>query len=248
MARTLDPILKQDPAMEKIARLILEVRDRSHKWTSEVFRDWIALCVHALNRNDEEYLKIVDRYDKNREILDLFCKGFAELLMRGDNQDYYDILGPVYMGLAGSDKRMGQYFTPWPIAYLMAQMNFTGAELSKDSLTTVCEPSCGSGIMVLATCKTVAENYGPEALQRVHFTLVDLDYICAYMSALQLAAYNVPNWVVFQGNYLTSTADWKPIMGRGQQPEVQPSLVDYESTETETLPEITISGEQITLF
>lgn len=73
-------------------------------------------------------------------------------------EPFEDILGPVYMELGSRGQRqfLGQYFTPWEIAMMMAAMTFTESPIKPDgSLTTILEPTSGSGVMLLATCNRV---------------------------------------------------------------------------------------------
>lgn len=122
-----------------------------------------------------------------------------------------DILGPVYMDLAshGSRQQLGQFFTPYPIAEMMSQFTI-GTELPEGpDLVRVCDPACGSGVMLLAFLRTALDTFGPEALRRISVMCVDLDMYCANMTATQLLAncnihrLQVGEIVVLRGNSLT---------------------------------------------
>lgn len=135
-------------------------------------------------------------------------EAYAEAGATGE--PFEDILGPTYMALASNGKKsgLGQFFTPFPIASLMAQMvaHDTPA-LPADRLITACDPCSGSGVMMLALCNHICTG-GASELRRWSVTCCDLDAICAQMSAVQLMAncilhqVELGEIVVFRGNSL----------------------------------------------
>lgn len=74
------------------------------------------------------------------------------LLMEHAAVSYEDLLGRVYMELSQQDKGLGQYFTPFPVAQMMASLKCQNVVLPEsDAPPLRClEPSCGSGVMLLA--------------------------------------------------------------------------------------------------
>lgn len=104
-------------------------------------------------------------------------------------EPFEDILGPAYMTMASSGRKdqLGQFFTPWPIAMMMAAMvGHDSGPLPEDRLLTACDPCSGSGVMMLALCNQVLRTQGPSALRCWSITCCDLDSICAAMSTVQL--------------------------------------------------------------
>ena len=53
------------------------------------------------------------------------------------------------MELGLPDKHKGKFFTPYPVAQLMAQLVFKGFRL-KDGYETVNDPACGAGGLLIA--------------------------------------------------------------------------------------------------
>lgn len=102
---------------------------------------------------------------------------------------FTDLLGVIYMDLGSHYSRaaMAQYFTPKPVADLMAGLNCP-SELPGDRLLRVLEPSAGSGVMLLAMLERIVELHGIEALRRVSVTGIDLDQLCCRMAAVQILA------------------------------------------------------------
>lgn len=73
-------------------------------------------------------------------------------VVNGLEEKICDFLGRIYMLLELGDKDKEQYFTPWSVALMMAQLQF-GAQISKSeavfrdkSFITFAEPACGAGI------------------------------------------------------------------------------------------------------
>lgn len=125
------------------------------------------------------------------------------------DEPFKDLLGPLYMELAsnGGRQALGQFFTPWPIASMMAQMTI-GERAAKDSLTTMIDPACGSGVMMLASLAHILQRDGAEALLHYSATGIDLDAYCARMMAVQMLAncfvhqVQVGEIIVYCGNSL----------------------------------------------
>ena len=103
---------------------------------------------------------------------------------------FHDVLGPLYMELSshGGRQMLGQFFTPWPIAQMMAQMLSPETKSDDGRLLTTCDPACGSGVMMLALASTVMKTHGPEALLNWSFLGCDLDPFCSRMMAVQMIA------------------------------------------------------------
>ena len=161
---------------------------------SQVFRDWVALMLFALIRDDDEYLKVMTGYrnkdpEGSREA-DYFARAMAELLRETEKGDQ-EVLGDLYMEIrSGWDgKGMGQYFTPWPICDMKARMVI--ADEDQGQIKTACDPCCGSGRNLLAAAKLLH----PDS----HFTAIDNDLTCASMTAINFTLFNM-NAAVIYGN------------------------------------------------
>jgi hypothetical protein len=185
---------------------------------SQVFEDWVSL-VHAnlrelprqtaaalMKQPHEELPETKQLYQRLRLLYghDRQWEHFARatgLLLESAATDYMDVLGLVYMTWGHPSKGQGQFFSPFSVAYMMAQMT-AGESLLKEvherlkgaigkSITaqvmllagltigdpdralawylarvvqpalehyepvTVSDPCCGSGIMFLATAKSL---------------------------------------------------------------------------------------------
>ena len=155
---------------------------------SNVFSDWLDLMLAAflsLTDNirrgntlekldgayEQRYMDIIGRYASNCERgqrpADYFAAAYSALLDEVEASTG-DPLGDMYMKEITYGEH-GQFFTPQPVADMMAALTGTGE--------TVCDPSCGSGVMFIAAAK---QN------PRVQCLGIDLDTRCAKMCALNM--------------------------------------------------------------
>ncbi|HEC99873.1 MAG TPA: hypothetical protein ENN18_05775 [Proteobacteria bacterium] len=162
----------------------------THSWSS--FGDAVALMEATLDRfspgGEERYLEYAKRL--GREGCDEAAKIFAILLDHFTyGQNFEDILGPAYMNLAGMGAKsfLGQFFTPWNVALMMAAMAM-GERPDEDpeGPIKIYDPACGSGVMLLAGKAVAAGRHGREALRRYRFYGTDIDPICANMCRIQM--------------------------------------------------------------
>ncbi|PQL00987.1 integrase [Pantoea ananatis] len=176
----------------------------------QVFTDFISCSVIAIQnglqfceKREQKYMAIVARY-KKEDILSM-----ARLLacvVNGLEEKPCDFLGRIYMLLELGDKDKDQYFTPWSVALMMAQLQF-GAQLSKPEevfrdkpFITFAEPACGAGAMTLAFASMLKQaGYSPHRYLWVSVT--DIDPLAAGMAYIQLSLCGIPGEVVI-GNAL----------------------------------------------
>ena len=152
--------------------------------------------------------------------VDGLCQIYDEAV---HDDPWNDILGNVYMSIAsnGCGEVFGQYFTPFPIAQLMARSLLgepPGNQNTTDTLIKVLEPACGSGVMLLAFAQCVIDNFGRTALRAYSFTAVDLDCTVARIAAAQLLTClsvtesTLGELVVLHGNSLVCDQDMRLIV------------------------------------
>ena len=170
-----------------------------------IFSDWVemmALCIqnacspHDDNWNYREkmYLDICKRYEK-KEIITLGDM-MGMLAITLEEQGPHDILGEIYMESGCGSKYTGQFFTPWHLSLLTAEM----ADFPKDEVHTVNEPSCGGGGMILAVA-AVMKKRNIDYQKNLKVVAQDLDWKAVYMTYVQISLLGI-NGIVAQGNTL----------------------------------------------
>lgn len=169
---------------------------RYHGDLQTIFRD----CIHAIAlrcavktdpyRNAErlaEYTRTCDKYKKDEELFTKLIASICEMLA-ARAEHFGDHLGHIYMQLAPKGNHIGQFFTPYHISRLMAQINLGDAKavIESKGQITVNDPCCGAGGMLVAACDYLNEqkiNYTQHAVLYGN----DIDLSCVEMSYLQLA-------------------------------------------------------------
>lgn len=149
---------------------------------------------------------------------------------------FEDVLGPLFLETVcrGDQRYRGQFFTPWPVARMMAALAGPGAAEAGPrpggGLWRLCEPACGSGVLLLASLHVLTERCGRDAARHWSFTAIDLDGHCARMAAAQLLAngliHQTPpgELVVYRGNSLGPAHDLE-VLVHGVAPDTPPQTV-----------------------
>lgn len=136
----------------------------------------------------------------NDDELKVFAHAFGELTaaceysLRANR--FEDILGKLFHTMNFHAKALGQFFTGQHIADMMASM-----ENPSDKPVKLIEPSCGSGVNVLAAASAMAQR-GGNPQKDMLICAMDLDYRCVCMAFVQFCLYGLAAKVV-HGNSLT---------------------------------------------
>ncbi|MGG6942796.1 UNVERIFIED_CONTAM: N-6 DNA methylase, partial [Pseudomonas aeruginosa] len=81
------------------------------------------------------------------------------LLVEALEETTTDILGELYMTLEIANKDAGQFFTPYNVARLMAEMNFSenDEQLKNGKPVVFYEPCIGGGVTLIALANVMRE-------------------------------------------------------------------------------------------
>ncbi len=147
-----------------------------------------------------EYLKTIGKYERERA--EGFPQAMAHLVV-GLETEIHDFLGDVYMAADIGNHWAGQYFTPFPVCEMMAQMTLHDCPQPGEKRMTMMEPCVGGGAMLLAATKALkARDFGP---QNWWFEAFDLDRRCCQMAYIQLSLVGAPGHIA-HGNSLSNEA------------------------------------------
>lgn len=164
-----------------------------------VFEDFCAMSGAAIrNRVDRNGYQVrEDEYERTRSHytaaqMDRFAEALAFVALELDEQPR-DVLGETYMQLGIADRDRGQFFTPYNVAQLIAEMQLadTPSPGATQPFLTIYEPACGAGAMVIAMTQALARR-GIDYRQRVHVTADDISLTAVHMSYVQLSLLDVP--------------------------------------------------------
>lgn len=173
----------------------------------EVFTDWIMCCSLAISNSmdmfhgklwkDREnmYMNTIKKYTKEEQqkLSEMFCM-LAETL----ESDFTDVLGGIYMESGMGSKAAGQFFTPYHLSKLCAELALP--EPDENGIYRINEPSCGGGGMIIAFASALKEK-GVDYQRKMKVVAQDLDWKGVYMCYLQLSLLGIKA-VCVQGNTL----------------------------------------------
>lgn len=183
-------VSKADMKHTELQKAVLSMAGRYSAY--EIFTDWIEVSALAMANStcviqdkhwqtrEEKYKTIMNKYSHEEQIK--FCEMLA-WFVEDIEDNPRDVLGEAFMrGGMGADAA-GQFFTPFNISLLMAEVN---VENYKDGEITLSEPSCGSGGGVIAIAVAL-KNKGINYQNVMKVVAQDLDWRCVYMCYLQLS-------------------------------------------------------------
>lgn len=152
---------------------------------------------------EAEYRSRIGRYPK--EMQDKFPELLSLLVSAMDENPEQDFLGSTYHRLNLQQRQKGQFFTPYHVSELMAEISVKSGEDLKEEIRrkgfiSVNDSCCGAGVMLIAFAN-VARKRGINYQNEVLFVAQDIDRTAALMCYLQLSVLGCPA-VVIVGNSL----------------------------------------------
>lgn len=204
---TIDEILKDmEKGSYKIGR---------HEFLSDLFRGGaIAISNKFAYREDreQEYLRIIKKYDKDMQ--DIFLNVFTKIYLLLTSQTFVgfnDYLGDLYMKSETSNSKAGQFFTPYSVSKMCAEMTLDEKKISEcieqDKILTLNEPTCGAGGMILGAVDVLYNKYNFNYARNLLVICSDVDTRCVAMTYLQLSLAGVPAIVYHQDTLTLKTWD-----------------------------------------
>ncbi len=143
---------------------------------------------------EQIYLNTVRSY--TREQAENMSKLLA-LLISALDKKHQDFLGQIYSMLNLGNAKKGQFFTPYNVSKLMAEINIIEIEnqLAERDFITLSEPCSGSGGIIIAFAEILKEK-GYNYQHQLFVEAVDIDELCFMMTYIQLALYGIPARVI----------------------------------------------------
>jgi type I restriction-modification system DNA methylase subunit len=188
---------------------ILE-RLKPSKHNYEVFNDWLIMTAAALYSwkkdavVEEEYLMAARNYTQGE--LENHSQLLAITVEALENMEQ-DFLGEVFTGAELTNSRNGQFFTPYHISCMMAEIAMEEKEFPRNRVCRISDPCCGAGGMLVASTMVMKNrgfNYQHDAL----FIGQDIDPRCARMAFIQLSLLGLPAIIVC-GDTITMKTYWQ---------------------------------------
>ncbi|ECA1950208.1 DUF1738 domain-containing protein [Salmonella enterica subsp. enterica serovar Virchow] len=196
-----------NPHVQRFVTLFNRTAPHENRW--QVFSDFVHMAAcslyNAVHRDEDfeaDYMRRVKRHSP--EDVQNLAHLMSEVVL-GLEFCPQDFLGQIFMRLELGNDRNGQFFTPYSVSYMMAQMNLSGGlpvlTSGEREFITVSDPACGAGGMIVAMAEAMLEaGFNPQK-QMVAYC-VDTDPVAAMMCYIQLSLMGLPA-IVAVGNSLT---------------------------------------------
>lgn len=175
----------------------------------DVWHDWIVMYACAISnsldkgnydRREKRYLEIIRKYTKEEQ--QLFPELTAYATMALDENPEQDFLGKIYMQLNLGDRSRDQFFTPYHVCELMADIAVGDriSEIEEKGYISIHDPCCGAGATLIAGIHAVRkqlEKRNPPLNYQNHVLVVaqDIDETVALMCYIQLSLLGVAGYV-----------------------------------------------------
>lgn len=168
----------------------------------DIFKDFVVMSAIAIKnkiyyeqKDEDVYLKLINKYSKNE--VDIFPQLASELIKIFLNcHEIEDVLGEVFEQIGASSKLNSQFFTPNHIAGFMSACIIDKEEIKQKEFVTVNDPTCGSGVMLLAFARKLKEA-DIDYSNKIFVEAQDIDFVCCCMTYIQLSVYGIPGRVMW---------------------------------------------------
>ena len=186
--------------------------NRHRAW--DVWRDFITMFACSLsNPLDNEhrdkrealYLEVIKKYNKQEQ--ELFPELAAQTVLALEENPEQDFLGRIFMSLKLGNESNGQFFTPYHVCELMAEvtMDNTIQKVEQDGYISINDPCCGAGATLIAAIHAARKRLEKANLNYQNHVLIvaqDVDSTVALMCYIQLSLLGVAGMIKI-GNSLT---------------------------------------------
>jgi hypothetical protein len=154
----------------------------------------------AADAIEARYMAVVQRNTKEdvRAMPELL--GITALAVQDGGCDF---LGQVVVELELPNAHMGQFFTPYDVSRMMAEMTLDTVDeiIAEQGFVTVQEPACGAGGMIIAAADVI-EHKGFDIGRQLYVDGTDISPMCFKMSYLQTSLRGIPA-TIRRGNTLS---------------------------------------------
>lgn len=198
-------------------RSLCATRSAWEVWTDFVTASACAISnsvkgMHITEVQDREleYQKCIDRLGG----MDTAAAMLSDVIMAFTAKPEQDFLGELFMSLNLGNHWKGQFFTPYHVCEMMAEINLNDAPaiIEKQGFISINDCACGAGATLIAAANVLRKhkiNFQQHAL----FVAQDIDRVAGMMCYIQLSLLGCPGYVVI-ANSITN-----PVTGNVLYPD-----------------------------
>lgn len=152
------------------------------------------------NAREEEYSQCIKRLGSVEKPAEIF----QTIVLALDRDPEQDFLGKMYMNLNLGNHWKGQFFTPYNVCKMMAEITVGNVDeqIKEKGYISICDPACGAGATLIAAANSL-KNSKYNFQNHVLFAGQDIDRIVAQMCYIQLSLLGCAGYVCV-GNTLTN--------------------------------------------
>lgn len=191
---------------KEIVKIITDMSGRYPPIT--IFEDWVCCSAMAIQnacdithdetwkKREEKYLATIQKYEPEER------KKLAEMLLLlavAYEEKTEDLLGQIFMESGCGSKQNGQFFTPYHLSELTAEIALKN--ITKEKPLIINEPSVGGGGMIIGAA-AVLKKKGINFQSCMKVTAQDLDWRSVYMAYVQFSLLGIEAEVI-QGDTLS---------------------------------------------
>lgn len=190
-------------------------RSLTYRWRSwDIWTDFVTMAACTISNavdkshfeeREKTYLRIIKKYNKQER--ELFPKLFAHLVIALEENPEQDFLGDIYTEIGLNSKEHKQYFTPYHVCQLMAEITLGDivTQVEEKGVVEIHDCCCGAGATLIAASNVAKHHLEKAELNYQNHILVtgqDIDYIVAMMCYIQLSLLGIAGYFKV-GNALT---------------------------------------------
>ena len=215
--KTPEVITKSEPKIDwedKFLKSFQKLTYRHRAW--DVWRDYILLHACSISnvldkenygQREKRYLKIIHQYSKEEQAI--FPELAAYTTMTLDQNQEQDFLGKMFMRLDLGNRSAGQFFTPYHVCELMAEVVATDVleKIEQYGYISINDPCCGAGATLIAGVHVIRkqlDHCDPPKNYQNHILVVaqDVDEIVGLMCYIQISLLGLAGFIKI-GNSIT---------------------------------------------
>lgn len=152
-------------------------------------------------QREKEYQSCIQKLSDKNEV-EKVAALMAIIVNALEENPEQDFLGQLYMELGLGNHWKGQFFTPYHVAYAMAELTCKEIKIATNEFIPIHDCCCGAGVTFIAQANMLRKK-GIHFQQQALFVGQDIDRIAAMMCYIQISLLGCAGYIVV-GNSLSN--------------------------------------------